>query len=158
MVRSHRRRRPASARTRQQPGERAALALCHRTKGFALGERDLGQQLAAASLAPATLRSEQVRHRHALGLPGALEDQLRDVRGTRGHPALELGPRDPHLVGSFERAHVLTLGMLLVCGMALLPSYAAPYLLLVPYLLSLTLQRVWVLRVSRDYRRCRVHL
>jgi hypothetical protein len=109
-------------------------------------------------LAPSALRGEQIGNGHALDLPRALEDELGDVRGTRGHPPLELRPRDPHLVGSFERTHVLTLCMLVVCGIGLLLRIAAPYLLFVPNLLSQTLVRIRVLRVARGYRRCRVHV
>jgi hypothetical protein len=112
----------------------------------------LGQQLAAAGLAPAALRREQIRDRHALRLPGAPEHQLRDVRRARGDFALELRTGDAHLVGSFERAHVLALGALLARGFAFRRCEAGTGLLL------LVIARICALRVGRGNRRCRVHV
>jgi hypothetical protein len=105
----------------------------------------LGEQLAAARLAPAPLRREQIPDGHALRLPGALEDKLRDVRSARGHLALQLCTGDSHLVGSFERTHVLTFGALLVRGLMLLLCEAGPLLLLVVSRICVLISRICAL-------------
>ena len=42
-----------------------------------------------------------------LGLPGRGQDHVRGRRLALRHPALELGAREPHLVGALEGLHVL---------------------------------------------------
>ncbi len=72
-------------------GERATLALGQRPHGLGLRELQLVEQFAAAALSPSALADQQVRHRHAVGLPGALEDDVGSVELPRRHPPLELG-------------------------------------------------------------------
>jgi hypothetical protein len=87
--------------------EGAPLAVGHRPHGLRLGHGELGEELAAAALSPAALAHQQVDHGHAVGLPGTVEDHLRDADLARGDPALQLGAGQAHLVGAFQGTHVL---------------------------------------------------
>ena len=84
----------------------APLTFGHRPDGLRLRHRDRRQESPAARTAPAMLAHEQVRDGHALGLPGALEDDVSDgelsvsvppITPTRRRgpatAALERGPR-----------------------------------------------------------------
>ncbi len=72
-------------------GERATLALGQRPHGLGLRELQLVEQFAAAACSPSALAHQQVSHRHAVRLPGALEDDLSSVELSCCHPPLELG-------------------------------------------------------------------
>src|SRR5438132_14003522 len=71
--------------------EHAPLSLGHRPERLLLGHGELGEELAAAGLTPAALAHQQVGHGHALRLPRAVDDHLRDVDLAGRHLALELG-------------------------------------------------------------------
>ena len=53
------------------------------------------------------LTQQQVRYGHALGFPGALEYDVRHGQLAIADLALELGARQPDLVGLSQRLHVL---------------------------------------------------
>jgi len=85
----------------------ATLAVGHRPDGLLLGHRDLGEELAAAGLAPASLTHQQVGDGHALRLPRAGEDHLGGIDLIHRDTALELGSREANLVRALECTHVL---------------------------------------------------
>ena len=62
----------------QAPGEALALAVGHRADGLRLGHRDRSEEAAAARATPAVLAHQQIRDRHALRLPWAVEHDVRD--------------------------------------------------------------------------------
>ena len=66
--------------TAQPSGQRAALALGHRTDGLRLGHGDRGEEPAAAGAAPAVLAQQQIGYGHALGLPRTLEHDVGHCR------------------------------------------------------------------------------
>src|SRR5207248_3324514 len=90
--------------------EHVALSVGHRSDGLLLGHGEPGEELAAAGLTPAALAHQQVRHRHAVRFPGAVDDHLGDVDLAGGHPALELGAGQADLVGACQSTHVLWIG------------------------------------------------
>jgi hypothetical protein len=53
--------------------------------------RELGEELAAADLTPAALAHEQLGHRHAARLGGAVQDHLGDFDVAERNSALEPG-------------------------------------------------------------------
>ena len=79
------------ARAAQHRDKRVALTLGHRADRLLLGDRQLGEEFAAAGLTPAALAHQQVRDGHAVGLPGRVEQHLSDVDLPGRDPALELG-------------------------------------------------------------------
>jgi hypothetical protein len=79
-----------STRRGEHRRERVALSIGHRSHRLGLRHRKLSQEFAAAILSPPVLTHEQVRDRHALCLPRAMEDHLRDIELSGGNLALEL--------------------------------------------------------------------
>src|SRR5437762_9673361 len=70
--------------------EHVALSVCHRPDGLPLGDGELGEEPVAAGLTPSALAHQQVGDRHALRLPGTVDDHLGDVDPAERHLALEL--------------------------------------------------------------------
>ena len=71
---------------------------------------DIGQrceELAAARASPPALAHQQVRDRHALGFPRAVDNDLVGVQPAAGDAPLELGSGEAHSIGKLEGPHVL---------------------------------------------------
>ena len=85
----------------------AALALRHRADRLGLRHPHRPEKPAAACAPPPMLAHQQVRDRHALRLPRAVEHNLGRVTSPSSHLALELGARQAYPVGLLERPHVL---------------------------------------------------
>jgi glyoxylase I family protein len=93
--------------TAQATGQRAALAVGHRTNGLRLRHGNRSEEPSAARAAPPVLAQQQVGDRHALGLPRALEHDVPDSRLPLRDLPLELSPRQAHTIRLGKCAHVL---------------------------------------------------
>ena len=87
--------------------EQGPLAGGQGAEPLVLVEREAEQELAGAGAAPAALAGQQLGQGHALGLPGALADDVGGLDVASGDRALQLRPRKSHAVGAGKGLHVL---------------------------------------------------
>src|SRR5919204_1018711 len=78
---------------RETGNERTPLALREGPDLLVLRNPQGNQQSAAAGATPAPLAHQKIADRHALRLPGALQDHVYDTGLLQRNPSLQLGPR-----------------------------------------------------------------